>query len=100
MTAEVDGQEEIAKLQELVRRERAARLKAELLLDEKNQELSDEREALAQCRTQWLEAQQRRKAVELLLEKQAGRAQLKAQRQEQKMLDDYAILRRYHHSGL
>ncbi|MNQ81103.1 flagellar biosynthesis chaperone [compost metagenome] len=58
------------------------------------------REALAQCRTQWLEAQQRRKAVELLLEKQAGRAQLKAQRQEQKMLDDYAILRRYHHSGL
>ena len=58
------------------------------------------REALAQCRAQWLEAQQRRKAVELLLEKQAGRAQLKAQRQEQKMLDDYAILRRYHHSGL
>ena len=58
------------------------------------------REALAQCRAQWLEAQQRRKAVELLLEKQAGRAQPKAQRQEQKMLDDYAILRRYHHSGL
>ena len=58
------------------------------------------REALAQCRAQWLEAQQRRKAVELLLEKQAGRAQQKAQRQEQKMLDDYAILRRYHHSGL
>ena len=43
MTAEVDGQEEIAKLQELVRRERAARLKAELLLDEKIQELGDER---------------------------------------------------------
>ena len=38
------------------------------------------REALAQCRAQWLEAQQRRKAVELLLEKQAGRAQLKALR--------------------
>ena len=50
MTAEVDGQEEIAKLQELVRRERAARLKAELLLDEKIQELGDEREALAQER--------------------------------------------------
>ncbi|MCH7370723.1 MULTISPECIES: flagellar export protein FliJ [Aeromonas] len=58
------------------------------------------REALALCRTQWLEAQQRRKAVELLLEKQAGRVRQKAQRQEQKMLDDYAIMRRYHHSGL
>lgn len=50
MTAEVDGQEEIAKLQELVRRERMARLRAELLLDEKSQELGDEREALAQER--------------------------------------------------
>ncbi|MNH21594.1 flagellar biosynthesis chaperone [compost metagenome] len=58
------------------------------------------REALGLCRTQWLEAQQRRKAVELLLEKQAGRVRQKAQRQEQKMLDDYAIMRRYHHSGL
>ena len=58
------------------------------------------REALAQCRIQWLEAQQRRKAVELLLEKKADKVRLKAQRQEQKMLDDYAIMRRYHHSGL
>ena len=31
------------------------------------------REALAECRTQWLEAQQRRKAVELLLEKKADK---------------------------
>ena len=58
------------------------------------------REALAQCRTQWLEARQRRKAVELLLEKQASREQQKAQRQEQKMLDEYAMLRRFHQSGL
>ena len=58
------------------------------------------REALAECRTQWLEAQQRRKAVELLLEKKADKVRQKAQRQEQKMLDDYAILRRYHQSGL
>ncbi|MEG0006468.1 MAG: flagellar export protein FliJ [Aeromonas sp.] len=58
------------------------------------------REALAVCRTQWLEAQQRRKAVELLLEKKADKVRQKAQRQEQKMLDDYAIQRRYHHSGL
>ncbi len=58
------------------------------------------REALAKCRTQWLEAQQRRKAVELLLEKKADKVRQKAQRQEQKMLDDYAILRRYHQSGL
>lgn len=58
------------------------------------------REALAQCRAQWLEAQQRRKAVELLLEKKADKVRQKAQRQEQKMLDDYAILRRYHQSGL
>ncbi|MGU5817763.1 flagellar export protein FliJ [Aeromonas caviae] len=58
------------------------------------------REALAQCRTQWLEAQQRRKAVELLLEKKADKVRQKAQRQEQKMLDDYAIQRRYHQSGL
>ncbi|MEB6606404.1 flagellar export protein FliJ [Aeromonas sanarellii] len=58
------------------------------------------REALAQCRTQWLEAQQRRKAVELLLEKKADKVRQKAQRQEQKMLDEYAIQRRYHQSGL
>ena len=58
------------------------------------------REALAECRTQWLEAQQRRKAVELLLEKKADKVRQKAQRQEQKMLADYAILRRYHQSGL
>ena len=50
MAAEGNGQDEIAKLQELVRRERAARLKAEMLLDEKTQELNDEREALAQER--------------------------------------------------
>lgn len=50
MTAGDNGQDEIAKLQELVRRERAARLKAELQLDEKTQELNDEREALAQER--------------------------------------------------
>lgn len=58
------------------------------------------REALAQCRIQWLEAQQRRKAVELLLEKKADKVRLKAQRQEQKMLDDYAIQRRYRQAGL
>ena len=46
------------------------------------------------------EAQQRRKAVELLLEKKADKVRQKAQRQEQKMLDDYAIQRRYHQSGL
>ncbi len=50
MAADSTEQNEIAKLQELVRRERASRLKAELLLDEKNQELNDEREALAQER--------------------------------------------------
>ena len=50
MTAGDNAQDEIAKLHELVRRERAARLKAELLLDEKIQELGDEREALAQER--------------------------------------------------
>lgn len=58
------------------------------------------REALAQCRIQWLEAQQRRKAVELLLEKKADKVRLKAQRQEQKMLDDYAIQRLYRQAGL
>ena len=50
MAAEGNGQDEVVKLQELVRRERAARLKAEMLLDEKTQELNDEREALAQER--------------------------------------------------
>lgn len=50
MTAGDYAQDEIAKLQELVRRERASRLKAELQLDEKTQELNDEREALAQER--------------------------------------------------
>ncbi|MGN5001025.1 flagellar export protein FliJ [Aeromonas sp. 80P] len=58
------------------------------------------RQALELRREEWLAAQQRRKAVELLLAKQAGREQLKAQRQEQKMLDEYATLRRFHHSGL
>ena len=50
MAAEESRQDEIAKLQELVRRERVARLRAELLLDKKTQELNDEREALAQER--------------------------------------------------
>ncbi|MFT3847929.1 MAG: diguanylate cyclase [Propionivibrio sp.] len=50
MAAGDDRQDEVARLHELVRRERAARLKAELLLDEKTQELNDEREALAQER--------------------------------------------------
>ncbi|EQB2597938.1 flagellar export protein FliJ [Aeromonas salmonicida] len=58
------------------------------------------RQALELRRQEWLSAQQRRKAVELLLAKQAGREQQKAQRQEQKMLDEYAMLRRFHHSGL
>ncbi len=58
------------------------------------------RQALEQRREEWLAAQQRRKAVELLLEKQASREQQKAQRQEQKMLDEYAMLRRFHQSGL
>ena len=58
------------------------------------------RQALELRREEWLAAQQRRKAVELLLEKQANREQQKALRQEQKMLDEYAILRRFHQSGL
>ena len=58
------------------------------------------RQALELRREEWLAAQQRRKAVELLLEKQASREQQKAQRQEQKMLDEYAMLRRFHQSGL
>lgn len=58
------------------------------------------REALALRRAEWQAARQRRKAVELLLGKQVDKAREKAERQEQKMLDDHSLLRRHHHSGL
>ena len=58
------------------------------------------REALGQRREEWLAAQQRRKAVALLLDKQADRTRLQAQRQEQKMLDEFALRSRTLHSGL
>ena len=58
------------------------------------------REVLSQRREEWLGAQQRRKAVALLLDKQAVRAQQQAQRQEQKMLDEFSLRSRTQHSGL
>ncbi|EOD55320.1 flagellar export protein FliJ [Aeromonas molluscorum] len=58
------------------------------------------REVLTQRREEWLAAQQRRKAVALLLDKQAVRAQQQAQRQEQKMLDEFSLRSRTQHSGL
>lgn len=49
------------------------------------------RQAVELRKQEWLAMQQRRKAVELLLEKKAERARHKADRQEQKMLDEFAM---------
>jgi flagellar FliJ protein len=49
------------------------------------------RQAVELRKQEWLAMQQRRKAVELLLEKKAERARQKADRQEQKMLDEFAM---------
>ncbi|NRD73347.1 flagellar export protein FliJ [Shewanella sp. VB17] len=43
----------------------------------------------------WLEAQQKRKAVELLLSHKAEKKQQEEQRQEQKMIDEFAIQQLY-----
>ncbi|PJG60612.1 flagellar export protein FliJ [Aeromonas cavernicola] len=74
--------------------------KLELAATQQYEGVLQVRQALELRRQEWLAAQQRRKAVALLLEKQASRAQQVALRQEQKMLDEYAIQRRFSQAGL
>ncbi|ENY71230.1 flagellar export protein FliJ [Aeromonas diversa] len=58
------------------------------------------RQVMEQRKQEWLAMQQRRKAVELLLEKKALRERQKADRQEQKMLDEFATRSFLRNSGL
>ncbi|MFR9718041.1 flagellar export protein FliJ [Aeromonas diversa] len=58
------------------------------------------KQVMEQRKQEWLAMQQRRKAVELLLEKKALRERQKADRQEQKMLDEFATRSFLRNSGL
>jgi len=74
--------------------------KLEQAADQQYQGVLQVRQALVQRREEWLAARQRREAVALLLAKQASRARQKAARQEQQMLDEYAMLRSFRQTGL
>ncbi|WP_409420483.1 flagellar export protein FliJ [Pseudaeromonas sp. ZJS20] len=53
--------------------------------------------AVAQQRQQeWQQLQQKRKAMETLLERQATREALRQARQEQKLLDEFATIQHFH----
>lgn len=53
--------------------------------------------AVAQQRQQeWQQLQQKRKAMETLLERQAAREALRQARQEQKLLDEFATIQHFH----
>lgn len=64
--------------------------KLQLAAEQQHQGVLQVRQAVEQSKQTWLAMQQKRKAVELLLEKKAERARHKAERQEQKMLDEFA----------
>ena len=74
--------------------------KLERAIEQQSEGLLQIRQALAQRKREWSLAQQRRKAVEILLDKKVAREQLNALRQEQKMLDEYVMIRCHHqHNG-
>ncbi|MDO2947278.1 flagellar export protein FliJ [Aeromonas simiae] len=64
--------------------------KLQLAAEQQYEGVLQVRQAVEQRKQEWLATQQKRKAVELLLAKQAERARQKAERQEQKMLDEFA----------
>lgn len=53
--------------------------------------LQKARQVVRQKRDEWLELQQRRKAIGILLDKQAAKEQLKQAKQEQKQADEFAL---------
>ncbi len=63
---------------------------------QQQQGFQNARQQTEQKRQEWLELQQRRKAIEKLLERKAEKAQQKQARQEQKLLDEFATFRFFH----
>ena len=60
------------------------------------QGLRQVRQVTEKRRQEWLEIQQQRKALETLQSRQAAKEALKAARQEQKLLDEFATFRYFH----
>ncbi|WP_024870875.1 flagellar export protein FliJ [Tolumonas lignilytica] len=54
------------------------------------------RQQAEEKREEWLALQQRRKAIEMLLERKAQKEALKQLKQEQKLLDEFATFRFFH----
>ena len=59
--------------------------------DQQQQIINDAKKAAEQRKQLWLEQQKKRKAVEMLLDKNARIRQAKLDRQEQSMLDEFAL---------
>ena len=60
------------------------------------QRLRQVRQVTEKRRQEWLEIQQQRKALETLQSRKAAKEALKAARQEQKLLDEFATFRYFH----
>ena len=60
------------------------------------QGLRQVRQVTEKRRQEWLEIQQQRKALETLQSRKAAKEALKAARQEQKLLDEFATFRYFH----
>ncbi|MEZ7862520.1 MAG: flagellar export protein FliJ [Aeromonadaceae bacterium] len=60
------------------------------------QGLRQVRQVTEKRRLEWLEIQQQRKALETLQSRKAAKEALKAARQEQKLLDEFATFRYFH----
>ena len=60
------------------------------------QGLRQVRQVTEKRRMEWLEIQQQRKALETLQSRKAAKEALKAARQEQKLLDEFATFRYFH----
>ncbi|ALP42843.1 flagellar export protein FliJ [Aeromonas schubertii] len=74
--------------------------KLQLAAEQQYEGVLQVRQVVEQRKQEWLAMQQRRKAVALLLEKKALRERQKAERQEQKMLDEFATRSFLRNSGL
>ena len=60
------------------------------------QGLRQVRQVTEKRRQEWLDIQQQRKALETLQSRKAAKEALKAARQEQKLLDEFATFRYFH----
>lgn len=59
--------------------------------EQQQQVINDAKKAAEQRKQLWLQQQKKRKAVDMLLDKNARMLQAKLDRQEQNMLDEYAL---------